>query len=411
VRDLAVLVLHLLTTIARLAGPGGARSVVAESVLLKQQLLILNRTRKRAPNLRLADRVVAGVSALLMRPTRLARAAIVVKPATLFRLHRALKTRKYRLLFSSTVRKKPGPRGPSCDVVAAVVEMKRRNPTWGSPRIAQQIALAFDIPINKDVVRRILAARYRPEPDSAGPSWLTVLGHAKDSLWSLDLFRCESAVLRTHWVLVVMDHYTRRIVDFGVHRGGVDGIALCRMFNQATRGHTPPTYISSDRDPLYRFGQWQRNLRILEVQEVKTVPYVPLSHPFVERLIGTIRRECLDRTLFWTTADLEMKLLDFQRYYNGHRTHGGLGGRPPDSSSGPGSGAGRSESNSNPVRNAARRLGGRRRRERECPGRRVDHHGRAATGVGVHRPEVLELHDRSVVALTQTPMALPPLVG
>jgi hypothetical protein len=122
------------------------------------------------------------VCALLIRPTRLVRAAIVVKPATLLRLHRALKTRKYRLLFSSAVRKKSGPRGPSRDVVAAVIEMKRRNPTCGSPRIAQQIALAFDIPINKDVVRRILAVNYRPEPDSAGPSWLTVLGHAKDSL-------------------------------------------------------------------------------------------------------------------------------------------------------------------------------------------------------------------------------------
>ena len=78
-------------------------------------------------------------------------------------------------------------------------------------------------------MRRILAARYRPEPDSAGSSWLTVLGHAKDSLWSLDLFRCESAVLRTHWVLVVMDQFTRRIVGIGVHRGTVDGRALCRM--------------------------------------------------------------------------------------------------------------------------------------------------------------------------------------
>ena len=67
-----------------------------------------------------------------------------------------------------------------------------------------------------------------------------------------------------------------------------------------------------DHDPLYRFGQWQANLRILEVTEIKTVPYVPLSHPFVERLIGTIRREYLDRTLFWTTADLENKLLDFR---------------------------------------------------------------------------------------------------
>ena len=187
--------------------------------------------------------------------------------------------------------------------------------------------------MNKDVVGRILAARYQPDADSAGPSWLTVLGHAKDSLWSLDLFRCESVVLRTHWVLVVMDQCTRRIVGFAVQRGVVDGVGLCRMFNRATRGQSSPKYLSSDHDPLYRFRQWQANLRILDVREIKMVPYVPLSHPFVERLIGTIRRECLDRTLFWTAADLEMKLLDFQRYYNGHRTHAGLGGRTPEPSS------------------------------------------------------------------------------
>ena len=270
-RDLAVLFLHLLATVARLAGPGGARSVVAESVLVKHQLLILNRSRKRSPNLRFSDRVVAGLCALLIRPGRLIRSAIVLRPSTLLSLHRALTARKYRLLFSSTVLTKPGPKGPSQEVIAAVVDMKRRNPTWGCPRIAQQIALAFGIPINKDVVRRILAVRYRPSPDSDGPSWLTVLGHAKDSLWSLDLFRCESAVLRTHWVLVVMDQWTRRLVGFAVHRGVVDGVGLCRMFNRATRGHTPPTYLSADHDPLYRFHQWQANLRILNVR-IKTVP-------------------------------------------------------------------------------------------------------------------------------------------
>jgi putative transposase len=219
------------------------------------------------------------------------------------------------------VSKKPGPKGPSQEVVAAVVEMKQPNPTWGCPRIAQQIALAFGISLNKDVVRRILAVRYRPTPDAAGPSWLTVLGHAKDSLWSVDLFRCESAISRVHWVLVVMDHCTRRIVGFGVDRGAVDGVGLCRMFNRAAQGQTPPKYLSSDHDRLYQFHQWRANLRILDVEEIKTVPYVPLSHPFVERLIGTIRRECLDRTLFWTAADLEVKLLAFQQRYNHHRAH------------------------------------------------------------------------------------------
>jgi len=131
---------------------------------------------------------------------------------------------------------------------------------------------------------------------------------------------------------VVTDQFTRRIVGFGVHRGVVDGLALCRMFNRAIRGQTIPKYVSSDHDPLYRFHQWQANLRVLEVKEIKTVPYVPFSHPFVERLIGTIRREHLDRTLFWTTADLETKLFDFQHYYNEYRAHAALNGRTPEPS-------------------------------------------------------------------------------
>jgi len=248
----------------------------------------------------------------------------------LLHLHSLLRKRKYRLLFSSQLRRRPGPKGPNQELIDAVLDMKRRNSSWGCPRIAEQIALAFGVEIDKDTVRRILNAHYRPESDSAGPSWLTFLGHMKDSLWSCDLFRCESATLKTHWVLVVMDQFTRRIIGFGVHHGSVDGIGLCCMFRRAIRGLSPPKCLSSDHDPLYLFHQWKANLRVLEVTEIKTVPYVPLSHPFVERLIGTIRREYLDRTLFWTTVDLEAKLTEFQHYYHAHRTHAGLEGRLPE---------------------------------------------------------------------------------
>ena len=329
-RDFLFLLLHLIVTIVRLVKPGGLRSVVAESVLMRHQLLILNRGRKRAPNLRSADRVIAGLCMLFVRRARLLRSAIVLKPSTLLHLHHVLTKRKYRLLFAPRRGRRPGPKGPAKELIDAVVEMKRRNPGWGCPRIAEQIALAFGVEIDKDVVRRILANHYLPEPNAGGPSWLTFLGHTKDSLWSCDLFRCESASLRTHWVLVVMDQFSRRIIGFGVQRGIVDGAALCRMFQRAIRGRGLPNYLSSDHDPLYRFHQWQANLRILEVIEIKTVPYLPLSHPFIERLIGTIRREYLDRMLFWTAGDLETKLIDFQHYYNGRRTHAGLDGRLPE---------------------------------------------------------------------------------
>jgi hypothetical protein len=129
--------------------------------------------------------------------------AIAFKPSTLLYFHRTLVKQKYRLLFSPKHLAKPGPKGPMAELIRAVVEMKQRNQTWGCPRIAEQINLAFGTSINKDVVRRILALHYRPAPDSDGPSWLTFLGHMKDSLWSLDLFRCESAGLRSYWVLVV----------------------------------------------------------------------------------------------------------------------------------------------------------------------------------------------------------------
>src|SRR5256885_11912871 len=126
-RDLAVLFLHLIATVARLAGPGGARSVIAESVLVKHQLLILNRSRKRSPNLRLSDRVVAGVCALLMRPRRLIRCAIVLKPSTLLSLHRALIRRKYRRLFSSQVATKPGANGPTVGNNLALLGMEQQE--------------------------------------------------------------------------------------------------------------------------------------------------------------------------------------------------------------------------------------------------------------------------------------------
>jgi putative transposase len=234
--DLVSLFVHVVVTCARILGPGGIRSVVAESVLIKQQLLILNRSRQRAPNLQASDRLVSGLCALFIRRTRLIRSAIVLKPSTLLSLHQILRNRKYRLLFSAKHKRRPGPKGPSKELIEAVVQTKQRNPSWGCPRIAQQIALAFEIQIDKDVVRRILASHYRPGQDSGGPSWLTFIGHLKDSLWSIDLFRCESATLRTHWVLVVMDQYTRRIIGFGIQAGMVDGRALCRMFNQAIRG-------------------------------------------------------------------------------------------------------------------------------------------------------------------------------
>src|SRR5215813_509946 len=114
-RDLIILLVHLITTVFRLVGPGGLRSVLAESVLIKHQLLIVNRSRRRAPNLCVFDRLIAGFCSVWIRPNRLLRSAIAFKPSTLLNFHRALVQRKYRLLFSPKCRAKPGSKGFNLD--------------------------------------------------------------------------------------------------------------------------------------------------------------------------------------------------------------------------------------------------------------------------------------------------------
>lgn len=309
---------------------GGVNAIISENLLLKHQLLILNRPRKRAPALRPLDRFILGWLTMLIRPGRILKTAIIIRPSTLLAFHRALVKRKYRQLFGSTRKGKSGPKGPRDEIVKLVLKVKKRNPAYGCPKIALLISNRFGIDINKDVVRRILIMYYKPDPNRyRDPSWLSLIGNMKDSLWSIDLFRCESITLKSHWVLLVMDKWSRKIIGFGIQVGPVNGPVLCRMFNQATAKHPTPTYISTDHDPLFKFHRWQANLRILGVDEIKTIPFTPISHPFVERLIGTIRRECLDQTFFWNSLDLERKLNEFTDYYNQHRVHSSLNGNSP----------------------------------------------------------------------------------
>ena len=129
-RDLIILLVHLRTILARLMGPGGLRAGVAESLLVKQPLLILNRSRHRAPHLRASDRILAGGCALVRRPARVLRSAGVRRPSTILGFHRTLRLRQDRLLLSPQPRR-AGPNGPSKALVDAIVAIKRTPPRGG----------------------------------------------------------------------------------------------------------------------------------------------------------------------------------------------------------------------------------------------------------------------------------------
>lgn len=328
-RDLTNIFWDILVTIVRLCRPGGLKSILAEIVLLRHQNVIAMRGKKRAPNLSTIDRIVIAVCAGLVSPVRLAKSCIVVKPSTLTNIHKWFVNRKYRKLYTPKNKAKPGPKGPSKKLIKLVCEIKRKNPSDGYPRIADIVNNTFEEDIDPDVVRRILQKFYYPHRDEQGPSWLTFFGNAKDSLWSIDLFMCESTILKTHYVLAVMDQYSREIIGFAVHEGPVAGIDLCCMFASVIAGKETPKYLSHDNAKIFHFHRWEANMRVLGVEELWSVPYVPISHPFIERLIGSVRREYLDHTLFWNKVDLERKLEKYKEYFNNHRVHRAICGQFP----------------------------------------------------------------------------------
>ena len=127
-----------------------------------------------------------------------------------------------------------------------------------------------------------------------------------------------------------MDQFSRRLIGFGVQLITADGPALCRLFNQAIAPQGRCLRLSFDHDPLFQFHRWQANLRVLGIEPIPTVPCVPVSHPFIERLIRTVRQEYLDQSFYWNAQDLERKLALFKSYYNTHRVHLGLAKTTPE---------------------------------------------------------------------------------
>ncbi len=172
-RWLLFLLINTITLLFKLSRTGGVKAIISENLLLKHQLLVAARSRQRVSTLKPLDRCILGWLAMLMNPGRIMKAAIIIKPSTLLAFHQALVKRKYQRLFGSVHKGKPGPKGPRKALIKLILELKHRNPKYGSPRIALLLSKRFGIDINKDVVRRVLAFYYKPDPNNhTDPSWL-----------------------------------------------------------------------------------------------------------------------------------------------------------------------------------------------------------------------------------------------
>ena len=302
-KALALLVIHVLTTLAQLAGPGGTRAIIAESVLIKHQQLIARRSVGKTPRLTTSDRFLCGFLVQFMHPSRIRKAAVVLKPATLTKLRRVLLSHNYHRLFSSRKNRKPGPKGPSDDLVRAIVELKRRNPRFGCPKIAQHINKAFGVNIDKDVARRVLAKRYRPEPYGGGPSWLTFFRHINESLLSTSLFRNKSILPKFLSILAAISEHTRRIIGCGIAGCHFDQTMLCSLFAAGIPVVKALTLLGPTRKKFLGVGRTQ------------TGPIFPRAPPFAERRIGTSRPNHHDYRSSCGAIDLER---EHGALYNNH---------------------------------------------------------------------------------------------
>ena len=277
------------------------------------------------------DRFVLGLTTLFARPLPVAKLGAILKPATLLRFPRAPVDRKYRRPFVSIgTPTKPGPKGPSKEPVAAIIDIRRCNPGLRYQRIAEQNANTFGIDVDRAIVRRVLARRVSSGySDSLDASSLTLLAHTKDSLGRVELFRCQSILFHGHWVLLLIDVLTRLIVGFGIDGEFIDGMTVCRMFTRAIAGTVLPKWISTDRDPLPRFRRWLASQRILDIEEIQSAPYASTPHPFGEHPIGATQRECQDRTFYWSSIYLEREFKVFRSCCSWARDHRAPNGTTP----------------------------------------------------------------------------------
>ena len=217
-REILIAIFSTARCYVALLKPGGRRAVIAEVLALRMQLIAMKRTSKPAPSRKPSSRFLLGLCAGFISKHRLDRTLIVIKPATVLKFHRLLVKRKYSALFGPKRPKKTGRPPVSAEIRNLVIEIKEQNPRFGCPQIAAIITDRTGINIGVETVRRILK-RNRTDGGGSGPSWLTFLGHQKDSLWSIDFFRVESILLQTHLVCVVMDQYSRKIIGIAVNRG------------------------------------------------------------------------------------------------------------------------------------------------------------------------------------------------
>ena len=280
----------------------------AEILVLRQQINVLRRTRPKRPPFISIDRLILGGVCRLF--PKMYDALAIVRPDTVIRWHRA----GFRSYWRWKSRRRCGRPTVPLEIRRLIREMSIANPLWGAPRIHGEL-LKLGIEIGQTSVAKYMARRRAPPSQG----WKTFLRNHADGIAAMDLFVVPTISFRLLYGLLIMGHGRRQILWFGV-TAHPTAEWIANQLTEACGWEQIPRYLIRDRDGAY--GEiFIRRVRSIGIRDRPTSPRSPWQNAYAERLIGSIRRECIDHIVVFGERHLRHVLLSYMSYYNGTRTH------------------------------------------------------------------------------------------
>jgi transposase InsO family protein len=292
------------------------RELALENLALRQQLAIVQRKTKR-PKLSKADRAFWVALRRLWPDWQ--NALLIVKPQTVIGWHR----RGFKLYWTWKSRHRTGRPPIDAEIRTLIRRIARENPTWGAPRVHGEL-LMLGLQVGEATVSRYMPLRRKPPSQT----WRAFLQNHTQDLVSIDFFVVPTATFRVLYVFLVLEHERRRIVHFNVTDAPSAQWTGQQLVN-AFPHDSAPKYIIRDRDKIYGV-HFVRRVRAMGIEQVLTAPRSPWQNPYCERVIGTLRRDCLDHVIVLGEQHLRRILRKYLEYYHGSRIHLALGKDTPE---------------------------------------------------------------------------------
>ena len=291
------------------------QDLALEVLALRHQLIVLKRQTRR-PRLRPSDR---HFWVLLMKVWPNWRDPLIIfRPETLIGWQRA----GFRLFWRWKSRHRNGRPRKDQELIQLIRRMWSANPTWGSPRIRDELA-KLGLVASTATIRK-----YRPKSrGKPSQSWKTFLHNHAGNIVAMDFFVVPTVTFRLLYVLIIMKHERRDVVHFNITDSPSAAWTAQQIVNPFPYD-TAPKYLLRDRGSIYG-SIFRHRVEGMGIQQKVTAPRSPWQNPFAERLIGSIRRECLDRVIVLNERQLRKVLTDYFDYYHRSRPHRSLSNDSP----------------------------------------------------------------------------------